>query len=99
MLGGLWEFPGGKVEAGESVEECVVRELQEELGIEVEVDDLLVRVHHTYSHFKLVMDVHHCHWKGDTPQAIDCADYRWVTRRECDALPFSKADLKVLYVL
>lgn len=96
MLGGLWEFPGGKVEKGETLPECIAREMKEELDIEVEVKDLLVRVHHTYSHFKLVMDVHHCRWTGCTPRAKDCADFRWVTRGQCDALPFSKADLKVL---
>lgn len=99
MLGGLWEFPGGKLEEGETLEECVARELKEELGIQVEVGERLVRVRHTYSHFKLVMDVYHCHWKGDEPKALDCADFRWVSRKECDALPFSKADLKVLNVI
>jgi len=99
MLGGLWEFPGGKVEAGETVEECVARELKEELNIQVNVGEHLVRVRHTYSHFKLVMDVYHCQWAGDDPKALDCADFRWVTRKDCDALPFSKADLKVLDVL
>ncbi len=96
MLGGLWEFPGGKVEAGESMAECIARELEEELGIQVVVGDELIKVRHSYTHFHLRMNVHHCQWQGDSPQIIDCADFRWVTLEDCRALPFSRADLKVL---
>ena len=99
MLGGLWEFPGGKKEEDESMEACVAREQLEELGIEVEVGERLTRVRHVYSHFKLLMDVHHCRWVGGEPAALDCADFRWVTREDCEALPFSKADQKVLRAL
>jgi A/G-specific adenine glycosylase len=99
MLGGLWEFPGGKLEQGEAMAGCIRRELREELDIEVDVGEHLTHVRHTYSHFHLRMDVHHCRWRGDPPQALDCADFRWVTLAECDALPFSKADLKVIQAL
>jgi A/G-specific adenine glycosylase len=99
MLGGLWEFPGGKQEGGESIPECIQRELEEELGIRVEVGKELVNVRHSYTHFHLRMSVHHCRWLGDPPQAIDCADFRWVTLQECEKLPFSKADLKVIEAL
>jgi A/G-specific adenine glycosylase len=99
MLGGLWEFPGGKVEAGESMQECIQRELMEELGIAVDVGPRLVHVRHTYSHFHLRMDVHHCLWKGPEPRALDCAGFRWVQLSDCGALPFSRADLKVLEAL
>lgn len=96
MLGGLWEFPGGKLEEGETIPECIQRELEEELGIQVEVGPELMTVRHTYSHFHLRMAVHHCRWLGDPPRAIDCADFRWVTLADCRKLPFSRADLKVL---
>jgi len=99
MLGGLWEFPGGKVEAGETMADCIYRELLEELGIKVEVKNEFLRVKHTYSHFHLRMTLHHCHWRGDTPQCLDCADFRWVTLAECRELPFSRADIKVLDAL
>ncbi len=99
MLGGLWEFPGGKVEEGESLRDCVKREMKEELGVEVLPRKPRVRVKHVYSHFKLDMEVWDCDWQGDEPKAIDCADFRWVTRQQCDDLPFSKADLKVLKTL
>jgi len=99
MLGGLWEFPGGKREKGESIPDCIRRELAEELGIEVEVGAELLRVRHTYSHFRLRMPVHHCRWTGGEPRALDCADFRWATTADCRALPFSRADLKVLDAL
>jgi A/G-specific adenine glycosylase len=99
LLGGLWEFPGGKVEEGEDIPACIRRELKEELDIRVEVGTHLVLVKHTYSHFHLRMDVHHCRWKGDPPRAVDCADFRWVTLDDCAGLPFSRADLKVIEAL
>jgi len=96
MLGGLWEFPGGKIKADESVPDCVERELEEELNIRVEVGRELMVVRHTYSHFHLHMTVYHCRWRGDPPWAVECADFRWVTLSEARELPFSRADLKIL---
>lgn len=99
LLGGMWEFPGGKQEPGESMEACIQRELQEELGIDVMVGEHFLQVRHTYSHFHLRMQVHHCSWQGDMPQVLDCADFRWVTLKECGELPFGKADLLVVKAL
>lgn len=99
MLGGLWEFPGGKREPGETMAACVGRELKEELDIEVDVGSRLALVRHTYSHFHLRMSVLHCRWRGDPPRALECADFRWARVGDCAALPFSRADLKVLEAL
>lgn len=99
MLGGLWEFPGGKREPGESFPDCVRRELREELDIEVAVGELLLVVRHSYSHFNLRMPVHHCRWTGGEPKTLDCADFRWTTLADCRGLPFSRADLKVIEAL
>lgn len=95
LLGGMWEFPGGKQESGESMPDCIVRELQEELGITVQVQTPLTHVRHTYSHFHLSLHVWNCRWQGDTPKTLDCADFRWVTLAECRDLPFGKADRQV----
>lgn len=96
LLGGMWEFPGGKQEPGESLQACVHREIQEELGLDVEVRNLLVHVRHTYTHFHLSLHIFHCRWRGDAPRALDCADWRWTTLEGCRPLPFGMADRKVL---
>jgi len=99
LLGGMWEFPGGKQEDGESMPDCIVRELREELGITVRVETPLTHVRHTYSHFHLSLHVWNCRWQGDSPRALDCADFRWVTLADCHTLPFGKADRQVFPVL
>ncbi|MCC5850964.1 MAG: A/G-specific adenine glycosylase [Verrucomicrobia bacterium] len=99
LLGGMWEFPGGKREANESLVDCVKRELQEELDIRVDVKDFFLHVRHTFTHFHLSMHVFHCKWNGDAPKALDCADFRWVRFADCVKLPFGKADRQVLAAL
>jgi A/G-specific adenine glycosylase len=96
MLGGLWEFPGGKREPDESIEACIARELKEELGVTIEVGPHLMEVRHAYSHFKLIMQVHFGRILRGRPRPIECADYRWCTIDALDDFPFSKADLHVI---
>lgn len=99
LLGGLWEFPGGKVEPGETVEACIQREILEELGIEIAVGDRLVIVEHTYSHFRVTLNVHHCrHLSGD-PQPLECDEIRWVTLGELDTYAFPKANVRIIEAL
>jgi A/G-specific adenine glycosylase len=99
LLGGLWEFPGGKIELEETVEACIKREIQEELGIEVEVGDRLITIDHTYTHFRVTLNVHHCrHLSGD-PQPIECDEIRWVTLAEIDQFPFPKANVQIIQAL
>ncbi len=99
LLGGLWEFPGGKLEPGETVEECIRREIQEELGIEVAVGDRLISVNHTYSHFRVTLEVHHCQHVGGEPQPIECDEVRWVTLTEIDQFPFPAANVQIIEAL
>jgi A/G-specific adenine glycosylase len=99
MLGGLWEFPGGKREEGETLPECLAREMREELDVEVEVGDLLIVVEHTYSHFRLTLHVFHCRLAAGEPRCLECAAFRWATLAELDALPMSVADRKIAQVL
>ncbi|WP_254722004.1 A/G-specific adenine glycosylase [Kovacikia minuta] len=99
LLGGLWEFPGGKVEPGETIEACIQREIQEELGIGIEVGDRLIVVDHTYTHFKVTLNVHHCRHLSGEPQPIECDEIRWVTLNELDQYPFPKANLQIIEAL
>lgn len=95
MLGGLWEFPGGRVERGESFGDALRRELLEELGIHVEVLGNLLDVDHAYTHFRMTLHVYHCRLVGGVPQAIDCADWTWVHPSELDRYALSRADRRV----
>lgn len=96
LLGGLWEFPGGKIEPGESVEECVSREIKEELGIEIEVGDRLITIEHAYTHFKVTLNVFNCKHLSGEPQPIECDEVKWVTLDEIDEYPFPKANSQII---
>lgn len=99
LLGGLWEFPGGKVEPNESIADCVRREIREELGIEIAVGEELIVVDHAYSHFKVSLHVHLCQHVSGEPQAIECDEVRWVTLEAIDQFPFPKANTTIIEAL
>jgi A/G-specific adenine glycosylase len=99
MLGGLWEFPGGKREDGETLPECLAREMREELDVEVEVGELLTVVKHAYTHFRITLRAFRCRIVAGEPRCLDCAAFRWVSLPELDALPMSVADRKIAQVL
>jgi A/G-specific adenine glycosylase len=99
MLGGLWEFPGGKREDGEMLAACLVREMREELDVEVKVGELLTIVRHAYTHFRITLHAFHCQLMAGEPRCLDCATFRWVTLPELDGLPMSVADRKVAQAL
>jgi A/G-specific adenine glycosylase len=99
LLGGLWEFPGGKIEFGETIEECIKREIKEELGIEIEVGDRLISIDHAYSHFRVTLTVHHCRYLTGIPRPLECDEIRWVTLDEIDQFPFPKANSQIIAAL
>ncbi len=96
LLGGLWEFPGGKTEPGESLEAAVVREVGEELGIEVEPGEKIAAVDHAYSHFEITMYAYHCHFRAGTPRPLGCQEFAWVRPDELDRYAFPAANRRVL---
>src|ERR1017187_5593392 len=98
-LGGLWEFPGGKREPQETFEACLVRELREELGIEVEVGDILESLPHDYPGKSVHLKFFRCRWKQGEPKTLDCADFKWISRAELNDYEFPAADARVLKLL
>ena len=98
-LGGLWEFPGGKRESGETFEECLVRELREELGIEVEVGKLVDSLTHEYPGKIVHLKFFHCEWRQHEPRAIGCAAFAWVTANQLNGYTFPEADERLLALL
>jgi mutator protein MutT len=91
-LGGLWEFPGGKLEPGETFEQCLLRELREELAIEVEIIDLIETDTHAYPGKTVRLKFFRCRWKANEPRALGCADFKWVKARELKKYEFPAAD-------
>jgi mutator protein MutT len=98
-LGGLWEFPGGKRELNETFENCLVRELREELGIEVQVGRLIESVTHTYPEQKVHLKFFRCTWKENEPQPHGCLAFRWISRSELRDYVFPAADAVLLETL
>jgi len=96
LLGGLWEFPGGKVEPGESLEACLEREIREELEIHIQVLSPLISVKHTYTHFKITLHTFHACYVSGEIVPHDCDEYRWIGVDELDAYVFPGADRKVI---
>ena len=91
-----WEFPGGKMEEGESPEEALVREIREELSTEIRVEELLCTVEYDYPKFHLTM---HCYWCGLVTEALHLNEHeaaRWLANEELDSVDWLPADLLVV---
>lgn len=95
-LGGLWEFPGGKLEPKETFEQCLVRELCEELGIEVHVGRLVESVTHEYPGKTVHLKFFICDWKENEPRPLGCSECKWVSGKELGAHEFPEADARLL---
>lgn len=96
LLGGLWEFPGGKQEEGESLEAACQREVKEELGLEVSVEEPFYALSHAYSHFKITLHAFRCRIADGTPTAREGQPFRWVTIEELDEYAFPRANRRLI---
>ena len=79
MLGGLWEFPGGKVEGSENHENALQREIAEELAIDIRVGRYLCQIKHAYTHFRITLHAYYAQYISGTPQNLGVADHAWVS--------------------
>jgi len=99
MLGGLWEFPGGKRKPNESLPAAVRREIKEETSLTVVIDKKLCTVKHAYTHFKITLHAYLCHVLHGKPIARSTTELRWVEPGELSHLPFPKANQRVIDAL
>ncbi|HTP09212.1 MAG TPA: A/G-specific adenine glycosylase [Anaerolineae bacterium] len=98
-LGGLWEFPGGKVEPGETLPQCLRREIKEELGVRIKVGKPITSIDHAYTHFKITLHAFKCELVSGKPQALQVENFKWVRMSELKKYAFAKTDLKIIEML
>ncbi|MGH7941996.1 MAG: 8-oxo-dGTP diphosphatase MutT [Limisphaerales bacterium] len=95
-LGGLWEFPGGKREPKETFEQCIIREIMEELGMIIAAGELFEELTHAYRERTVHLKFFLCDWIGGQPQALGCASFKWIAKDELLAHAFPAADAQLL---
>lgn len=98
-MGGLWEFPGGKIEAGETVEECIKREIKEELALDIKVGDRLTTITHDYKTFRVTLYVHDCKYLGGIAQPLECEEILWVEPSQIEQYKFPQANQQIVNLL
>ena len=99
LLGGLWEFPGGKQDPGESMKACMRREIQEELGVDIQVGVQLGIFPHAYTHFKVNVHAYRCLILTGEPQALDHDQLCWVALPDLEKYPMGKVDRLIANLL
>src|SRR5215475_11666945 len=98
-LAGLWEFPGGKVEAGESLQMALRREIREELGIEIRVDDKVLTLDYDYPTKSVRLHFFYCTVLDGDAQPLNVADLRWVSAHDIGNYQFPPADAEIINIL
>jgi A/G-specific adenine glycosylase len=95
LLGGLWEFPGGKTEPGESLAGCLRREIREELAAEIRVSEPFGVYRHAYTHFRITLHAFLCDLSGGEPRPVQVAAVAWVNAAELADFPMGKVDRQI----
>jgi A/G-specific adenine glycosylase len=99
LLGGLWEFPGGKLQDGESLSDCLRREIREELGVDIEVGNALGIYSHAYTHFSVTLHAFACSLLSGEPRPMHASDLRWTVPAELLGYPMGKLDRQISLIL
>lgn len=95
-LGGLWEFPGGKREPAESFEGCLIREIREELGVEISVGNLFEEITHAYAEKTVHLKFFRCELSAGEPRPLGCEAVKWIVKSELADYDFPAADTRLL---
>lgn len=95
----MWEFPGGKIESGETKEQALVREIKEELNIEISVDKFALDIEYQYPNFYLFMSCFMCSIKEGSIELLEHNDGKWITKEELNALNWLPADIDAVNYL
>ncbi len=96
LLGGLWEFPGGKVEPGETLADALKREIREELALEIQPGVFITKVDHAFTHFRITVHAFHAAYTGGEPQHVAVAAHAWVTLDDLDRYAFAVTNRKII---
>jgi mutator protein MutT len=99
VMANMWEFPGGKIEADESPEDCIIREIKEEIGVVIECDRHLIDITHDYPEFTVTLSVYVCHIVSGDPQPLECAEVRWVNVHQLHNFEFPSANKEIISML
>jgi A/G-specific adenine glycosylase len=95
LLGGMWEFPGGKMDEDETLQKCLMREIREELGAEIQVGELLGVYQHAYTHFRITLHAFLCGLTDGEPKPIEAAELAWVSPVDLARYPMGKVDRQI----
>ena len=95
----MWEFPGGKIESGETKEQALVREIKEELNIEISVDKFAIDIEYQYPNFYLFMSCFMCSIKEGSIEFLEHNDGKWITKEELNTLNWLPADIDAVIYL